>query len=114
MLLMKEKKIWPSELYKFGLNYIVKHRVIERSNCFNVHGHDDPCHVSSNPYMIIFGVVQILLSQIPDFDKIWWLSIIAAVMSFTYSTIGLGLGIAKAAGLFINHSLQISLTHVCF
>eukprot|EP00253_Pinus_taeda_P036270 PITA_36270 len=68
---------------------------IERSNCFSANGHDDPCHVSSNPYMIAFGVVEILLSQIPDFHQIWWLSILAAVMSFTYSTIGLGLGIAK-------------------
>lgn len=47
--------------------------------------------------MIIFGVAEILFSQIPDFDQIWWLSIVAAVMSFTYSTIGLGLGIAKVA-----------------
>lgn len=68
---------------------------IQRSNCFSSNGHDDPCHVSSNPYMIAFGVAEILLSQIPDFDQISWLSIVAAVMSFTYSTIGLGLGIAK-------------------
>ncbi|KAK6946418.1 Amino acid transporter, transmembrane domain [Dillenia turbinata] len=40
------------------------------------------------------------LSQydIPDFDQVWWLSIVAAIMSFTYSTVGLGLGVAKAAG----------------
>lgn len=49
--------------------------------------------------MIIFGVIEIIFSQIPDFDQIWWLSIVAAVMSFTYSTIGLGLGIAHVAGL---------------
>ena len=49
--------------------------------------------------MIVFGVVEILLSQIPDFDQLWWLSIVAAVISFTYSTIGLGLGIAKVTGL---------------
>ncbi|KAL3641741.1 Amino acid permease 3 [Castilleja foliolosa] len=70
---------------------------IERSNCFHSKGNESPCRVSSNPYMIAFGVVEILLSQIPDFDQIWWLSIVAAVMSFTYSTIGLGLGIAKVA-----------------
>lgn len=54
--------------------------------------------MSSNPYMIMFGVTQIIFSQIPDFDQIWWLSIVAAVMSFTYSSIGLTLGIAKVAG----------------
>lgn len=50
--------------------------------------------------MIMFGVMEIIFSQIPDFDQISWLSIVAAVMSFTYSTIGLGLGVAQVAGLF--------------
>jgi len=45
--------------------------------------------------MIVFGAVQIVFSQIPDFDQISWLSIVAAVMSFTYSSIGLSLGIAQ-------------------
>ncbi|KAM3324068.1 hypothetical protein P3S67_005219 [Capsicum chacoense] len=45
--------------------------------------------------MIMFGVVEIILSQIPDFDQISRHSIVAAVMSFTYSTIGLGLGVAQ-------------------
>jgi hypothetical protein len=57
--------------------------------------------MSSNPYMMTFGVVQIIFSQIPDFDQLWWLSIVAAVMSFTYSTIGLALGIVKVAGPYI-------------
>ncbi|XP_074263687.1 amino acid permease 3-like [Silene latifolia] len=69
---------------------------IKRSNCFHEHA-DSKCHISANPYMIIFGVAQLFLSQIPDFDQIWWLSYVAAVMSFTYSSIGLGLGIAKVA-----------------
>jgi hypothetical protein len=51
--------------------------------------------------MIMFGITEILLSQIPDFDQLWWLSIVAAVMSFTYSSIGLGLGIGKVAGIYI-------------
>ncbi|PRQ31686.1 putative amino acid transporter, transmembrane domain-containing protein [Rosa chinensis] len=70
---------------------------IKRSNCFHKSGGKDPCHINSNPYMIAFGIMQIVLSQIPNFDQLWWLSIVAAVMSFTYSTIGLGLGIAKVA-----------------
>ncbi|XP_057973405.1 amino acid permease 3-like [Malania oleifera] len=70
---------------------------IKRSNCFHESGGNNPCHLSSNPYMITFGVAQIIFSQIPDFDQIWWLSIVAAIMSFTYSTIGLGLGITKVA-----------------
>ncbi|XP_039031924.1 amino acid permease 4-like isoform X1 [Hibiscus syriacus] len=72
---------------------------IRRSNCVHYSGGKKPCHMSNNPHMMVFGVAQILLSQIPDFDQIWWLSILAALMSFTYSTIGLALGIAKVAGM---------------
>ncbi|KAG6626216.1 amino acid permease 3-like isoform X1 [Carya illinoinensis] len=70
---------------------------IKRSNCFHSSQGKDRCQINSNPYMIAFGVIEILFSQIPDFDQLWWLSIVAAVMSFTYSTIGLGLGVAKVA-----------------
>ncbi|CAN1239985.1 Amino acid permease 3, partial [Linum grandiflorum] len=56
-------------------------------------------------YVNLFGVAigytiasSISMIQIPDFDQLWWLSILAAVMSFTYSTIGLGLGIAQVVG----------------
>lgn len=55
--------------------------------------------------MIAFGIIEIIFSQIPDFDQLWWLSIVAAVMSFTYSTIGLGLGIAQVAGKFSDMSV---------
>lgn len=48
--------------------------------------------------MIIFACFQILLSQIPNFHKLSWLSIVAAVMSFAYSSIGLGLSVAKVIG----------------
>ncbi|OWM90110.1 hypothetical protein CDL15_Pgr006431 [Punica granatum] len=68
-----------------------------RLNCFHDKGEKNPCHANSTPYMIAFGIVEIILSQIPDFDQLLWLSILAAVMSFTYSTIGLGLGVAKVA-----------------
>ncbi|XP_023551152.1 amino acid permease 3-like [Cucurbita pepo subsp. pepo] len=70
---------------------------IKRSNCFHASGGKDPCPINSNPYMIAFGIVEIILSQIPDFDQLWWLSIVAAVMSFTYSAIGLGLGVSRVA-----------------
>uniref|UniRef100_A0A0E0MDF8 Amino acid transporter transmembrane domain-containing protein n=1 Tax=Oryza punctata TaxID=4537 RepID=A0A0E0MDF8_ORYPU len=71
---------------------------IQRSNCFHARGDDKaPCHASSNVYMIIFGVVEVFFSQIPDFDQVWWLSILAAVMSFTYSAVGLALGAAQVA-----------------
>ncbi|KAG0500025.1 hypothetical protein HPP92_000097 [Vanilla planifolia] len=45
--------------------------------------------------MILFGITEIVFSQIPNFNEVWWLSIVAAVMSFTYSAIGLSLGVAQ-------------------
>ncbi|RDX81802.1 Amino acid permease 6 [Mucuna pruriens] len=71
---------------------------VKRSNCFHKHGHQDKCNISNYPFMIIFAVIQIVLSQIPNFHKLSWLSIVAAVMSFAYSSIGLGLSLAKVAG----------------
>ncbi|KAK3438999.1 hypothetical protein EUGRSUZ_C03655, partial [Eucalyptus grandis] len=70
---------------------------IKRSNCFHEKDEKDPRHINSNPYMIAFGFVEIILSQIPNFDQLWWLSIGAAFMSFTYTIIELGLSIAKLA-----------------
>ncbi|TXG64766.1 hypothetical protein EZV62_011760 [Acer yangbiense] len=82
---------------------------IKRSNCFHASGGKNPCHMSSNGYMITFGIMEIIFSQIPDFDEVWWLSIVAAIMSFTYSTVGLGLGIGKVAE---NASFKGSLTGI--
>ncbi|WOL03575.1 hypothetical protein Cni_G12295 [Canna indica] len=82
---------------------------VKRSNCFHENGDDSPCVVNSNPYMIMFGVAQIVFSQIPDFDQIWWLSIVAAVMSFTYSSIGLALGIVQ---VIKNGGIRGSLTGI--
>uniref|UniRef100_A0A804UL05 Amino acid transporter transmembrane domain-containing protein n=1 Tax=Zea mays TaxID=4577 RepID=A0A804UL05_MAIZE len=84
-------------------------KAVRRAGCFHAHGHADPCKSSSTPYMVLFGGVQILFSQIPDFDQIWWLSIVAAVMSFTYSSIGLSLGIAQTVS---NGGFKGSLTGI--
>lgn len=48
--------------------------------------------------MLIFGVVEIVMSQIPDFHNMEMLSVIAALMSFSYSFIGFGLGFGKVIG----------------
>ncbi|KAK9215847.1 hypothetical protein WN944_007853 [Citrus x changshan-huyou] len=74
------------------------YRAVKRSNCFHRHGHHVKCYTSNNPLMIIFACIQIVLSQIPNFHKLSWLSILAAVMSFAYSSIGIGLSIAKVIG----------------
>jgi uncharacterized membrane protein YqhA len=48
--------------------------------------------------MIIFGVAEIFISQIPDLDKVSWLCALAAATSLTYSAIGISLGIAQVIG----------------
>ncbi|KAL7216510.1 hypothetical protein ACSBR1_028452 [Camellia fascicularis] len=55
-------------------------------------------NMETDSHMLLFGAVQVIFSQIPDFHNIAWLSIIAAIMSFSYSSIGLGLGLAKTIG----------------
>ncbi|GJN13643.1 hypothetical protein PR202_gb00368 [Eleusine coracana subsp. coracana] len=61
-------------------------QAIGKAGCFHSKGHANPCKSSSNPYMILFGATQILFSQIPDFDQIWWLSIVAARRVPRFST----------------------------
>lgn len=45
--------------------------------------------------MIGLGILEIFLSQIPNFHKLSMLSVVAAIMSFAYSSIGVGLALAK-------------------
>uniref|UniRef100_A0A0D3F9V2 Amino acid transporter transmembrane domain-containing protein n=1 Tax=Oryza barthii TaxID=65489 RepID=A0A0D3F9V2_9ORYZ len=66
------------------------------ANCYHREGHDAPCSVSGDGYyMLMFGLAQVVLSQIPGFHDMAWLSVLSAAMSFTYSLIGFGLGVAK-------------------
>ncbi|KAK9270380.1 hypothetical protein L1049_025959 [Liquidambar formosana] len=91
-------------LYLFGVVVVntiatsISLMAIKRSNCFHHSRGKNGCHINSNPYMILFGVVQIILSQIPNFDQLWWFSIVADLMSFTFSIVALGLDIVKVAG----------------
>ncbi|XP_057531560.1 probable amino acid permease 7 isoform X2 [Amaranthus tricolor] len=73
-------------------------RAIQKSNCYHKRGHQASCSYGDDMYMLLFGGAQIIVSQIPDFHNMEWLSILAAIMSFSYSTIGLGLGFAKVIG----------------
>ncbi|KAL3729085.1 hypothetical protein ACJRO7_033654 [Eucalyptus globulus] len=70
---------------------------IKYTNCYHKRNGEKKCDTLSNPYAIIFGITEILLSQIPDFDGIWWVSIVSVVMLFTNAFIGLGLAIARVA-----------------
>ncbi|XP_042446902.1 probable amino acid permease 7 isoform X3 [Zingiber officinale] len=89
-------------LFGAGLTYTITSatsmRAIQKSDCYHREGHSAPCSYGDTFYALLFGVVQIVFSQIPDFHEMAWLSALAAAMSFSYSTIGLGLGLAKVIG----------------
>ncbi|KAL6841662.1 hypothetical protein ACP4OV_028491 [Aristida adscensionis] len=68
---------------------------VHKSNCFHKNGHAADCGVYDTMYMVVFGIVQIFFSQLPNFHDLSWLSIVAAVMSFSYSSIAVGLSLAR-------------------
>ncbi|CAN6253476.1 unnamed protein product [Urochloa humidicola] len=71
-------------------------RAIQRSNCYHREGHDAACSVGGDGYyMLLLGLAQMILSQIPGFHDMAGLSVFAAAMSFFYSFVGVGLGLAK-------------------
>ncbi|XP_026427481.1 probable amino acid permease 7 [Papaver somniferum] len=70
-------------------------RAIHISNCYHYKGHEAPCDHGVTFYMLVFGASQIVFSQIPNFHDMEWLSIIAAIMSFCYASVGFSLGFAK-------------------
>ncbi|KAK1435573.1 hypothetical protein QVD17_01339 [Tagetes erecta] len=86
-------------LFKTGVVYVITSaicmRAIRQSNCYHKQGRDAACDFGDKYYMLMFGIVQMIASQIPNIFHTKWLSIIAAVMSFTYSSIGIGLGLAQ-------------------
>ncbi|GJV17728.1 probable amino acid permease 7 isoform X1 [Tanacetum coccineum] len=90
------------DLFKVGVVYTITSansiRAIEQSNCYHEQGHDAACEYSVEYYMLVFGIINIIASQIPNFHSTIWLSIMAAFMSFTYSLIGSGLGLAQTIG----------------
>ncbi|DBA94087.1 TPA: Amino acid permease [Trebouxia sp. C0004] len=55
------------------------------------------CQVSNSPFMLMFGAFQIILSQIPHLDDFWLMSVVVALVSFAYTSIGLGLSIGKTS-----------------
>lgn len=77
----------------------VHRRAILKANCYHKHGHDAHCDYGGSYYMLVFGAAQLLLSFIPDFHDMAWLSVVAAVMSFSYAFIGFGLGLATTIGM---------------
>ncbi|CAI0409085.1 unnamed protein product, partial [Linum tenue] len=70
---------------------------IRKSDCLHKRGHAASCKFSTNLYLVGMGVAEVVVSQIPNFHKLAWLSVLAAIMSFLYASIGLGLAVARVA-----------------
>ena len=56
--------------------------------------------VSNNSFMLIFGAFQIFLSQIRNLNELWLVSVVAAAVSFIYSSIAFGLAVGKTSGVW--------------
>ncbi|MED6215950.1 hypothetical protein PIB30_118399 [Stylosanthes scabra] len=87
-------------LYGFGIAYVITSaisiRTILVSICYHTKGNEEvACEFVDAYYMLIFGAIQVVLSQIPNFHNIEWLSVAAAIMSFAYSFIGMALSIVQ-------------------
>ncbi|KAE9609125.1 hypothetical protein Lal_00019995 [Lupinus albus] len=82
----------------YGIGYTITTALsvvtILKNGCMAKNGIEAPCRYSFNPYMISMGIIEIIFSQIPNFHELAWLSVLAAIMSFAYSFIGVGLSIA--------------------
>ncbi|KAL7249001.1 hypothetical protein ACSBR1_011214 [Camellia fascicularis] len=101
LLVMRRWRSLSKELecmYGCGVAYVITSaasvRAIQKSNCYHKEGHKASCEYGDTVYMVLFGVVQIVASQIPDFHNMAWLSFVAAIMSFFYASIGFVLGFA--------------------
>ncbi|CDJ26456.1 hypothetical protein CFC21_043132 [Triticum aestivum] len=70
---------------------------IRRSDCVHENGQGARCDAPGTVLMLAFTVVQVVLSQFPGLEHITWLSVVAAVMSFAYSFIGLALSVTEWA-----------------
>nr|GEY17168.1 probable amino acid permease 7 isoform X2 [Tanacetum cinerariifolium] len=104
-VILGEKKAWVCGLLQYmsfhgtSIAYVVTTatciNVIRKSNCYHNIGRDAKCEYNGNIYMLLFGVVQIVMSQIPNFNSMVLVSVVAAIMSFCYASIGFGLGFAQ-------------------
>ncbi|KAK3162636.1 hypothetical protein QOZ80_1BG0091820 [Eleusine coracana subsp. coracana] len=82
---------------------------VVRTDCRHYRGHNATCSSSGTMYMVVFGLVEIVLSQFPNLEKLTFISIVAAIMSCTYSFVGLFLSAAKLAS---NHAVHGTLLGV--
>ncbi|KAJ0593648.1 putative amino acid transporter, transmembrane domain-containing protein [Helianthus annuus] len=93
-VILGEKQAWICGLLQYVSFYGAAVAYV-KANCYHKEGHDGDCEYGGNFHMLVFGVVQIFMSQIPDLHSMVFVSVVSATMSFSYSSIGLGLGFAQ-------------------
>jgi hypothetical protein len=96
---------------------MIMSRAVHKSNCFHKNGHGADCGVYDTTYMVAFGMVQIFFSQLPNLHDMSWLSILAAIMSFSYSSIAVGLSLARTISgeiILLARSTCLSLSDTTF
>uniref|UniRef100_A0A0E0CQU7 Amino acid transporter transmembrane domain-containing protein n=2 Tax=Oryza meridionalis TaxID=40149 RepID=A0A0E0CQU7_9ORYZ len=63
-------------------SYVDAVRAIQKANCYHREGHDAACSVGGDGYyMLMFGLAQVVLSQIPGFHDMAWLSVLSAAIN---------------------------------
>ncbi|AET00870.1 putative amino acid transporter, transmembrane domain-containing protein [Medicago truncatula] len=86
-------------IYGFGIAFVITTAISLRAIQISISQHnkenETPSEFADAYYMLIFGIVQIALSQIPNLHDIHWLSVVAAITSFGYCFIGMGLSIMQ-------------------
>ncbi|KAJ1267972.1 hypothetical protein BS78_07G100200 [Paspalum vaginatum] len=72
---------------------------------------DDSCRdIKLSYFILIFGSVHVVLSQLPNFNSISAVSLAAAVMSLSYSTIAWGASLDKGKGADVDYALRATTT----
>ncbi|RYR21506.1 hypothetical protein Ahy_B03g066815 [Arachis hypogaea] len=85
---------------------VCDYRTILVSIYYHTNEEEVACEFVDAYYMLIFGAIQVVLSQIPNFHNIEWLSVVAAIMSFAYSFIGMALSILQIKGMLFRQLLD--------
>ncbi|KAG6671820.1 hypothetical protein I3842_16G023500 [Carya illinoinensis] len=88
---------WASDLMA-DIQWVSKCSPNNNNDDVNVDDSNLSCWVYQKPYFIVFGVTQILLSQISEFRHLSWLTILCFGAFLIYSSIGVGLSLTKIAG----------------
>ncbi|KAI3862057.1 hypothetical protein MKW92_042415 [Papaver armeniacum] len=89
-------------IFGYSVGYVVTAVVsmvaIFKASCFHKRGFGETsCSISNIPFMIGFGICEVILSQIPNMSELTVLSTVATLMSFCYASIGVLLSVNKVA-----------------